>query len=63
MQDFSRATKTFLYTCYAAGIILTVFNLASLSFKDPLMLVALCTCLVDIFVLRDWPHRSFSLRD
>jgi len=42
MQDFSRATKTFLYTCYAAGIILTVFNLASLSFKDPLMLVALC---------------------
>ncbi len=42
MQDFSRATKTFLYTCYAAGILLTVFNLAALSFENPLMLIALC---------------------
>lgn len=42
MQDFSRATKIFLYTIYAAGIILTVYNLASLTFEEPIMLVALC---------------------
>ena len=42
MQNFSRATKIYLYTIYAAGLILTVFNLAALQWEAPIKLLFLC---------------------